>query len=170
MFKKNMRAPLVIASIVAFGFIGSTGSQAATQTNNFDVTATIIASCSISAGNLAFGNYDPLAVGDNDNTSTIAVTCSNNAPYDIQLSTGLSGNLAARTMDDDLGNGDLLNYALFYDAARTNNWGVTNGVDTYQGTGSGSNQNITVYGRIAAGQTTPPIGDYTDTITATIEY
>ena len=170
MIKKFMRAPLAVASIVVFGFIGSSASYAATQTDTFDVTATIIPSCSISAGNLAFGNYDPLAVADNDNTSTIAVTCSNAAPYNIQLSTGLSGNLAARTMDDDATSTFTLNYALFYDAGRTNNWGITNGTDTYQGTGSGSNQNITVYGRIAAGQTTPPVGNYTDTITATIEY
>jgi len=169
MFKKNMRAPLVIASIVAFGFIGSTGSQAATQTNNFDVTATIIASCSISAGNLAFGNYDPLSGTDNDNTSTIAVTCSNAAPYTVRLDGGTEADTANRKMNDDATGLQKLDYQLYSDAPGGTVWGNT--VPTgLAGTGTGSNQNITVHGRITAGQTTPPIGDYTDTVTATVEY
>ena len=74
MANKVMRTAFVVASIAALGTIGATVSQAATQTDTFDVTATIIASCTISAGDLAFGNYDPLSATPNDNTSTIAIT------------------------------------------------------------------------------------------------
>ena len=170
MFFRASRGLILAAPILAMGIFGPSGTKAATQSDTFDVTATIIASCSITANDLAFGNYDPLSVTNLDQTTTINVTCSNGAAYDIQLSGGLSTNVAARTMDDDATGTNFLNYSLFYDAARTNNWGVTNGTDTYQGTGSGAAQVITVYGRIAAGQTTPPVGAYTDTITATIEY
>ena len=170
MFHKVMRASLATATIAAFGVLGSTVSNAATETDTFDVTATIIASCTISAGDLAFGNYDPLAGADLDATSTIAVTCSNAAPYNLLLSSGLSGNVAARTMDDDATGTQTLNYTLFREAGRTTNWGETIGTDTVTGTGSGANQNITVFGRIPNGQTTPPVGAYTDTITATVDF
>ena len=62
-----------------------------------------------------------------------------------------------------------LTYALYRDAARTLNWGNTVGTDTLAGTGTGSAQASTVYGRIAAGQLPAP-GGYVDTITATITF
>lgn len=170
MFVRASRTLILAAPVIAMGLFGATGAKAATQTNDFDVTATIIASCTIAAGDLAFGSYDPLAGTALDGTATISVTCSNGAGYNIQLSGGLSTNVAARTMDDDATATSTLNYSLFSDAGRANNWGVTNGTDTFAGTGTGANQDVTVYGRIPAGQTTPVTGSYTDTITATIEY
>ncbi|MGI9478503.1 MAG: Csu type fimbrial protein [Hyphomicrobiaceae bacterium] len=171
MFVRATRAAMSVASVIAMGILGLSGAKAATQTDTFDVTATIIASCTISANNLAFGNYDPLAVAHDEDTTTISVTCSNGAPYNIQLNGGsVAGNVAARTMDHDTAPANTLNYSLFRDAGRTQNWGVTNGTDTVAGTGNGAAQVITVYGRIPAGQTTPIIGNYTDTVTATVEY
>lgn len=170
MFWKLTRTAIAATSIAAFGIVGAQVANAATQTDTFNVTATIISSCSITANDLAFGNYDPLSGTHLDQTTTISVTCSNGASYDIQLSAGLSGNVAARTMDDDATSTSTLNYSLFRDSSRTLNWGVTNGTDTFQGTGTGSAQTVTVYGRIPSGQTTPVVGAYTDTITATIEY
>ena len=38
------------------------------------------------------------------------------------------------------------------------------------GTGSGSAQNITIYGRVPSIGTAPPTGIYTDTVTMTITY
>ena len=171
MFVKATRNSITVASAIAMGFLGMSGANAATQTDTFDVTATIIASCTISANNLAFGNYDPLAAGDLDQTTTISVTCSNGAPYNIQLNGGsVTGNVAGRRMDHDTAPANTLDYSLFRDAGRTQNWGVTNGTDTVAGTGNGAAQVVTVYGRITAGQTTPIIGNYTDTVTATVEY
>ena len=64
--------------------------------------------------------------------------------------------------------GGLLNYALTQDAGHTINWGNTTG--TWEaGTGNGAAQTITVYGQVAAGQT-PPVGAYSDLITATVNY
>jgi spore coat protein U-like protein len=62
-----------------------------------------------------------------------------------------------------------LSYALFQDAARTINWGVTIGTDTLTGSGNGNAQALIVYGRVATGQLIAP-GAYTDTVTATITY
>ena len=48
-------------------------------------------------------------------------------------------------------------------------WGNTVSTDTVAGTGNGSGQSYTVYGRIPA-QTTPAPGNYADTITVTVTY
>ncbi|MFM1816692.1 MAG: hypothetical protein RLZ98_3387 [Pseudomonadota bacterium] len=168
MFSKS--STVMAALFAAICMFASSGAQAQTTANaNFNVTATIIASCSISATDLAFGNYDPLSLTPTDQTTTIAVTCTNGAPYTVTLNGGLSGNVAARTMDDDTTGTSFLNYNLFTDAPGGTVWGDT-GPAGVAGTGTGSNQNITVHGRIPAGQTTPVMDSYTDTIQATITY
>jgi spore coat protein U-like protein len=65
--------------------------------------------------------------------------------------------------------GGTLNYALYRDTGRTNNWGSTIGTDTQTGTGSGLIQTLTVYGQVAAAQT-PLAGTYSDTVTVTLTY
>ncbi|MDR6870988.1 spore coat protein U-like protein [Bosea sp. BE125] len=67
------------------------------------------------------------------------------------------------------GTGGLVNYSLFRDASRTLNWGTTIGTDTVAGTGNGSGQSFTVYGRVPV-QTTPSPALYSDTITVTVTY
>jgi spore coat protein U-like protein len=48
-------------------------------------------------------------------------------------------------------------------------WGSTVGTNTESGTGTGSTQSLTVYGRVAS-QTTPNPGTYSDTIVVTVAY
>ena len=58
---------------------------------------------------------------------------------------------------------------MFRDAGRTQNWGNTVGTDTLAGTGNGSSQTLTVYGRLPGSQTLN-VGSYTDTVVATIDF
>jgi spore coat protein U-like protein len=139
---------------------------AATTTATFAVTATIQATCLITATALAFGTYTGTQA---DATSTLSVTCTNTTPYNVGLSAG-AGTGATVTARKMTGPGAaLLGYALFSDAGRVQNWGTTIGTDTLAGTGNGNAQTLTVYGRVAAGQLIAP-GAYTDTVTATITY
>ena len=62
-----------------------------------------------------------------------------------------------------------LNYTLYSDSGRTAVWGQTIGTDTVAGTGNGSAQSVSVYGRIPGGQAPVP-ATYSDTITATVTY
>ena len=48
-------------------------------------------------------------------------------------------------------------------------WGTTIGTDTVTGTGNGTAQAITVYGRVPP-QTTPPAATYNDTVNVTVTY
>jgi spore coat protein U-like protein len=139
---------------------------AATATSTFQVTATVPATCLISATNLAFGSYKGVAATA---TSTITVTCTNTTPYNVGLDPGTAtgATVSSRKMTGPAS--ALLGYALFRDTARSLNWGNTVGTDTLTGTGSGSAQALTVYGLVAANQSVSP-GAYADTITATITY
>jgi len=60
-------------------------------------------------------------------------------------------------------------FNLYRDTARTQVWGNTVDSDTVAGTGDGSNQSITVYGRVPS-QDTPAAGTYSSTITATLVF
>jgi spore coat protein U-like protein len=114
---------------------------------------------------MAFGIYTGTAVSS---TSSVTVQCTNTTPYTVGLDKGLGS--GASVTNRLMTNGSAtLGYALFSDTARTVNWGQTSGTDTVAGTGSGSVQTLTVYGKIAGSLYVTP-GSYTDTITASITY
>ena len=133
----------------------------------FTVTATNVTTCSLTATNVDFGTTGVLQAAL-DATGTLSVTCTASAPYNIGLNagTGSGATVAVRLMTLS---GATIRYSLYTTAARTTVWGNTVGTDTVAGTGTGTAQTITVYGRIPA-QTTPAPGTYTDTIVATVTY
>lgn len=157
---------IVLIASAALGW--NTVISAATTTTTFGVSATVSSSCSVSASALGFGTIDPLAGTDTDATTTIDVTCSNSTTYDVGLDAGTnSTDVTARKMSD--GGTNTLNYSLYSDSGRTTNWGNTVGTDTVSGTGNGSAQTLTVYGRVPS-QTTATPASYSDTITVTVTY
>jgi spore coat protein U-like protein len=142
-------------------------AEAATATGSFNVQVTIAATCVVtSATNLNFGTQGVLSTNV-DQTSTVTVTCTNTTPYNIGLDKGLNGG-SVTTRQMKAGSA-LINYSLFSDSGRTVNWGNTVGTDTVAGTGNGTGQAYTVYGRIPP-QTTPAPASYSDTITITVTY
>jgi spore coat protein U-like protein len=146
--------------------LSGTAAQAATTTTSVSVTATVQATCLISATNLAFGVYTGVQL---DVTSTITVTCTNTTPYNVGLNAGTSVGATVTTRKMTGPAAALLAYAMFQDTGRTTNWGTTVSTDTAAGTGTGAAQPLTVYGRVAASQFVAP-GAYTDTVTATITF
>ncbi len=141
------------------------GTGITTATAQFSVTATIVKDCTVSATNLAFGNYTGAV---NSSTSTVSVTCTSGTTYTVGLSAG--GATGATVTTRQMQNGSaLLHYGLFSNSGHTTNWGNTSGTNWVSGTGSGSSQGITVYGQIPAAQYVKP-GSYTDTITVSVTY
>lgn len=138
-----------------------------TVTTTFNVSATVVDDCQVSATNLVFGDYRAITATDLDANSTIAVRCTLATAYEIGLDQGLGGpSVNDRRM---LQGANELNYQLFRDAARTQNWGNTPTTDTVTGTGTGNSQNFPVYARIPSNQSVAT-GDYTDTITVTVTF
>lgn len=138
------------------------------DTDSFTVSARVLAACEVTANDLAFGDYNPVATSDLDAASTLSVRCTSGTGYDVGLSLGDGGgaSTATRLMQDGA---DTLNYVLYRDSNRTQLWGMTDGVDMLSGVGNGSAQTIDVYGRVPMQQSSPA-GDYEDTIVVTVTW
>lgn len=149
-----------------FGMMVGTAAQA--QTDTFNVTATVGDACSVAASDLGFGTYDPLSATDTDATTTMDVTCTTSTAYEVGLDAGTGTGATTTTRILESG-ANQLNYILSQNSGHTTNWGNNAGVDTVAGTGTGSAQTITVYGRIAALQNVPA-GSYSDVITVTVTF
>jgi len=134
--------------------------------DSFQVTATVLATCEVTAQDLEFGDYDPIAPGHLDAATTLSLTCTNGTPYELSMSLGGGETTASRIMYDGA---EQLSYVLYRDGARTQLWGVNGGVDTLDGAGTGAPVTIDVFGRIPM-QQAAPAGDYADTITVTVTW
>ncbi|WP_321954748.1 Csu type fimbrial protein [Paraburkholderia bannensis] len=160
--------------LVYLGYSGTpptcTGSSTPSQRLSFSALATVAADCNITAAPLAFPPVTALnnAVAA---TTTVSVTCVSGAPYAVALDAGTTTGATVTNRLMLLNNGTAtVNYGLFTDAAWTRTWGDgTSGTTTNAGTGSGSSQSFTVYGRVPA-QSVPPPGNYSDTITTTVSF
>lgn len=149
--------------------LSSMQSQAATTGTNIQVTATLSATCSISATNVGFGNIGTSTNNVTSTSSSIVVKCSNKLPYTVGLSSGNQGNNTIKGANKF----ETIPYALCQQAGWslngsnivcTKSWITA----TLTGTGNGTNQNYTVYGYVLNGYYTPD--SYTDNVTTTIWY
>ncbi|HEX3116196.1 MAG TPA: spore coat U domain-containing protein [Bradyrhizobium sp.] len=164
----------IVSASIAFAASGSTIVQAATATANMAVQLTVTASCTINAATLDFGNATLLATLI-DATTTLSVTCTNTTPYSIGLDNGANFSSTRRMRQGATAN--YIGYAIYTDSARTNAWttassstACTSANSCFLGTGNGSAQSISVYGRVPALGTAPTPGSYTDTVTMTVTY
>jgi spore coat protein U-like protein len=158
--------PAGFGAALALAALGS--ASASTSTGSFPVTLTIQGVCSLqTASTLAFGAQTAIA-SNLDSTSSIAVLCTNATPYTVGLSAGSGSGATVATRI--LTNGAAtLPYSIYQDAAHSQVWGFTTGVDTQSGTGTGSNQTFTAYGRVPPASNLTA-GAYTDTVSVTVTY
>lgn len=162
MNNESLTAILRSVALLLTAAIAAPAWAADEETDNFQVTMTILDSCTVAADNLDFGSVNALGSAV-DTDTTITVNCSVDTAYSVSLDQGLNG---TRLMSDG---SDTIDYDLYTSAARDSAWGVNVGTDTVDGTGLGSDQVITVYGRVPA-QTTPAPAAYQDTVMATIAF
>lgn len=168
--KLLLSIPLLATSLVIVG--SQIPAHAATESDPFTVSANISVSCTISAGDMAFGNYDPGSGVDAAVTGSIDVNCTNGMPYAVTVNPGVySSSYNCVSLDRRLYNSTALafvNYELFSDAAYTSPLGcdASNDID---GVGTGSAQALAVYGRLPVAQSFQP-GLYEDTLTATVTF
>jgi spore coat protein U-like protein len=148
----------------------ATAAYAGTATGTLNVTLTITATCTVrNTPTLAFGSVG-LLTSNTDAQTDIAVQCTNTTPYDIALGQGANGSsVTTRQMLGTGGSPSSVNYSLYRDASRTQNWGETIGTDVVHAIGNGLDQNTTVYGRVPT-QTSVKPDTYTDTVAITVTY
>ena len=144
-----------------------------TATGTASVSATIVASCTITGATLAFGTYDPI-VTNNSTALTVSgpafsVACTRGATG-VSISLGTGNNSAnavgtTRAMTD--GSSDYLSYELYTTSAMSTVWNTSNTV-SYSPTSMAAT-NETVYGTIPGGQDIP-VNGYTDSVMATVNF
>ena len=156
-------------AVLAAALLSAAGAAQAGSGSNCN----LILCVTIDATDLAFGNYAPLSGSVTDSTSTISISARlllsllpTAVSYTLGLSTG-AGTVAQRKLTLTTGT-NTLNYNLYTDSMRSTVWGASSVSGSTSGiTGNASN---TVYGRIAASQTTAVPGSYADTIVVTITF
>ena len=166
---------LAIASAIVAGSMGlSATSYAATDTDTMAVSTSVLMSCTISAGAMTFGSYDPSASTDNDATATIISTCTSGGAAKITMSqgtaalTGSTDSVPLRAMKTAGDFPEFLGYHLYTDDDRAIVWGNTDATGKAI-TADGSAQNYTAYGRIPHSQPVSA-GTFTDTVGVTLTY
>ena len=154
---------------IQYGIKGSTSCPTGSKTasTSSSATATVVSSCNVSATNINFGSIG-LLTSNTDTTGTVTIQCNSTLPYTVSLNGGISGATDPTQRKMAFSSTNII-YGLYRDSARSLPWGATVGTNTASGTGSGTSQNLTVYGRIAP-QATPKPGAYTDTIVVTVGY
>lgn len=119
------------------------------------------ASCSVDPTSVVFGNYDPLSPSALHGVGAINVQCDPETSFAVSFSSG-NGTVANRRMT---GGGGQLAYNLYKDSARLMVWGE--GMDGASATGT--MVDMTIYGRIPAGQNVPA-NVYLDSISVTMTF
>jgi len=161
---------LMSAAMIAACILGPPPARADSTTDSFTVSAHVVSSCEVIAGDLNFGDYNPVAAANVDAATTLSVTCTNGTGYNVGLDLGLgAGASTATRYMVDAGAVHALGYTLYQNAGRTTLWGATVGSNTLAGAGTGSAATIDVFGRIPMNQTVPS-GNYSDTITVSVTW
>ena len=119
--------------------------------------------CDVSPQDVGFGIYDPIGGPAVDGIGSLNVTCDSSADFTVTLSAG-GGTFAGRQMSSGA---DELGYNLYTNASRTTVW--ADGIGGSSVSSTGTNVDLTIYGRVPAGQNVPA-GIYVDTLTVTVIY
>jgi spore coat protein U-like protein len=162
-FGRTSRAIVLLASVLLA--VATDHAAAATATTSFTVSATVVSVCTVAATALSFGSYNPVTGGNLDATSTVTATCTLGTPYTVGLDNGqhVSGGQRRMALLTSF-----LDYEMYSDSGRTQRWGSSGG-ELVSGTGNGSAQALTVYGRVTGGQAVTA-GAYSDLITVTVTF
>ncbi len=138
-----MRVTIGLGVLTGLAFVGGPAS-ATTTTQMFQVQLTIQAECVIrSTATLNFGTLGVLGGAggstNNDQTTTVAVQCTNTTPYDIGLDAGTTtgGSTTTRKLFNS-STSETVQYKLYTDSGHTTNWGNTVSTDTVSKTGTGA--------------------------------
>jgi len=168
-FKQHALSSALFAAFALGAAAFAANSYAAVTTTTFTVSANVLAACTLSATGLDFGVVSTIGPAV-DGASTLATTCTNGTAYTIGLDAGISTGAAVTTRHmTHTDTTTLLDYNLSAASSGGINWDAIGGTTTVPGTGTGLEQQITVYGQIPGTQNVIA-GLYSDTITATIDF
>lgn len=149
---------------------GAPMAFAQTASGVLTVEVTVVSTCAVGSGTLAFGTVDPAAGTTTPTRVNLNVTCTQGTPFSVGLSDGANATGTQRRMKG-ANQSQYLAYNLFQDSAGTQRFGNSVTAQRLIGqTGLGATPNsIPVYGSIVAGQSAPA-DVYSDTVPITVYY
>jgi len=159
-----------VLSLIAMAVI-SVPAFAGSQTASLNISASVVANCTITTSPVAFGAYDPVSANAATNltaSGSVNVACTKGTPATIDLGNGGSFSGGSRRMASGT---DFLNYSLFKDAALTLAWGsgIAGGSTAAYTAATKAVTSVTVFGMVPAAQDIT-VGAYSDVVVATINY
>lgn len=160
----------IALGIAAVAAASAAPAFAGTATNNMPVSVNVLNSCTVSATPMAFGSPTAIGGADIDTTSTVSLTCTNGANYDVALDAGLNASGTQRRMSNGATTPTYVNYGIYKDAARTTTWGSAVGATQAGNAGTSGLVSLTAYGRIPSTAASVTAGNYTDTVTVTVTF
>lgn len=166
----NATRTAALAAGLTLAAVCAAPASAATVGGTLNTSATVTANCTVSTSAVAFGSVNAISGSNVDASGGLSVTCTNGTAWAASAGVG-AGSGASFTGRRMTGGANLLGYNLYTSNAYSTVWGDgTASTATIGGTGSGSAQSVTIYGRVASGQTSVPAGSYADTVAVTITY
>ncbi|MDH6103524.1 spore coat U domain-containing protein [Chrysosporum ovalisporum ANA283AFssAo] len=167
----------VLASAILIAAGSAAPAMAGTAIIDVEVTATVPVSCTISANPIAFSNYDPIgthATAGLYAPGSLITTCTNGSAVVVTLSQGNNPEVSSTDAEPQrrLWNGisgddnDFLSYEIY--AGDGGTWGNTPD-SSVTVSGTGQQVNTTIHAVIPPAQNVSS-GNYTDTVTATIDF
>jgi spore coat protein U-like protein len=147
--------------------LGASSAARAQATDTIAVSLEVTAECTIDVPPLAFPSTG-IVDADVAVQADMTIQCTPGSPYRIALNNGLGTGTSAGSHVMMSGS-NTLNYMVYRDEDHLQPWGAVGGTTTVDGTANGSEQDVTIYGLVPAGQNVA-VGNYADTLTATITY
>ncbi|MEO7553748.1 MAG: spore coat protein U domain-containing protein [Alteraurantiacibacter sp.] len=170
----TVKLAALLAAVAGGTFVAS-AAHASTATDTFDVSMTITAACSVTAGSASDIDLGTVASTATDlgDSSNITVKCSNTVPYYVGMAPSSGATSGAGSLSPSGSSPDTVPYQLRSSAGTSGAvWGNTatttavgNGV---AGTGNGSDQTLTAYVTAPSANYAPDT--YSDTVTVTVNY
>ena len=164
-------AKKIALMVLAVLLVGHGQARAATP---LGVGVSVVSNCTITAGSMSFGSYDPLASTPIVTTSTIAVACTKGTTgATIGLDNGQHHANATGGQQRAMISGatNFLSYDIWQNSSHSTFWGNTAGTNTEAVPTPTSKvaQSFTAYGQIPTHQNVR-LGSYADTVVATVNF
>ncbi len=160
----------IVLGMAAVAAFASTPALAASASNTMPVVVNVINSCTVSATAMDFGTLTGVGGVNVDTSSTVSLTCTQGAAYDVSMNFGVNNVSGQRNLVNSLDATKKIPYNIYTNSARSAAWGQTSGTDTVKGTAGAAAISLTAYGRIPSSATSVPAGDYNDTVTVTVNF
>ena len=156
-----MRPGRIMAAIG--GLAALSAAPASAGSDAMSITATVLPTCHLDAGDMAFGTIDGRNARS-ESQAVLTMDCTPGTAYSVTMDEGRNG---GRRMADATG-AAFLHYEIYQDAAASRRWGSDGSAAVAGIVPEDGRVVLGAYGRIAAQRAVA--GDYSDVVTVVVSF